>query len=153
MNTRLTIGAVARETGISPRTIRFYEAEGALPPPARTTSGYRSYSANDIRRLRLLRQARLLGLSLNEAGLFVAQAFSSDCCSFAPQLIERITTRRAAVRARIAELRAIERDLVALEHHVAHAECATRDGQRVENCDYCPMIDDEGGRCDSTECR
>ena len=52
MAAALTIGAVARETGLPVRTIRFYEAEGVLPAPARTASGYRAYSANDVRRLR-----------------------------------------------------------------------------------------------------
>jgi len=144
MNDQLTIGAVSRETGVPAKTIRFYEAEGALPAPPRTAAGYRVYSPIDVRRLRLLRNARMLGLSVAEAKELVEQAFASDCRTFAPQLVERIAARRAGVRRRITELRTLHRELVEFERHIAHAECASIAGQRVADCTYCPLIDEEG---------
>ena len=50
MAANLTIGAVARRTGVPVPTIRFYEAEGVIPAPARTAAGYRLYGTTDIRR-------------------------------------------------------------------------------------------------------
>ena len=64
MTDTLTIGEVSRCTGVPIKTIRFYEAEQVIPPPARTEAGYRLYTSADVRRLHLARQARLLGLVL-----------------------------------------------------------------------------------------
>ena len=143
----LTIGKVAQDTGVSIRTIRFYESEGVLPAPSRTKSGYRQYSTNDIRRLRLIRNARVLGLGLPEIRTLVAQAFSSECNSFAPQLRELIQAKREDVTQRIADLHELQRELDDLERHVSHAQCATEPGQLVAECGFCPLIDEEGGAC------
>jgi DNA-binding transcriptional MerR regulator len=148
MSEQVTIGAVSRETGVAIRTIRFYEAEGVLPPPSRTRSGYRVYSPNDVRRLRLVRNARLLGLGLPEIRALVDQAFASDCHSFAPQLGELIAKQRSEVSERIASLQTLRDELDELERHVMHAQCATEPGQLVSECGYCPLIDEEGDTCD-----
>ena len=147
MSDQITIGAVSRDTGVPVRTIRFYEAEGVVPAPARTSAGYRLYSANDVRRLRLVRNARLLGLGLPEIRDLVAQAFASDCVSFAPQLRELIEKQRAEITERIAALQALCGELDALERHVTHAERVAEPGQLVSECGFCPLID-EGGSCD-----
>jgi len=47
-------------------TVRYYEHEGLLEKPARTAAGYRQYSADAVRRLRFIRQAKELGFSLRE---------------------------------------------------------------------------------------
>ena len=46
----LTIGQLAQATGVSAKTIRYYEQTGILPAPERTEPRYRSYSEADIRR-------------------------------------------------------------------------------------------------------
>ena len=66
MQAHLTIGRIARDAGTGVETIRFYERQGLLAKPARTISGYRSYSPEVIRRLRFIRQAKALGFSLSE---------------------------------------------------------------------------------------
>lgn len=142
MTTQRSIGKVSQETGVAIRTIRFYEAEGVLPAPARTTAGYRVYSAVDVRRLRLIRNARALGLGLPAIRELVEQAFTSDCRSFAPQLVELIATKRADVTARMVELHDLKKELDELEQHVLHAACATEPGRQVVECEFCPMIDE-----------
>ena len=62
----LTIGKVARGAGLAIDTVRYYEREGLLQKPARTSSGYRQYSADAVTRLRFIRQAKELGFSLYE---------------------------------------------------------------------------------------
>ncbi len=62
----MKIGELARATGVTAKTIRFYEAEGLLPKPQRTYSGYRMYSLEDARRLEFIRKAKRLGLSLGD---------------------------------------------------------------------------------------
>src|SRR5262249_39715242 len=54
----LTIGQVAETTGVPPKTIRYYEAIGLVPPAPRTTTGYRQYDESAVDRLRFIRRAR-----------------------------------------------------------------------------------------------
>lgn len=63
----LTIGDLARRTGLSIPTIRFYEEKG-LVEPLRTTGNQRRYLRADIRRLSFVLIAQKLGLSLGEIG-------------------------------------------------------------------------------------
>ncbi|MFB7601012.1 MerR family transcriptional regulator [Streptomyces sp. NPDC056160] len=61
-----TIGELARATGLTVRTIRFWSDEGALPPVARSAGGYRLYDAASVARLELIRTLRELGLGLED---------------------------------------------------------------------------------------
>lgn len=70
----LDIGQAARLIGVSPATLRLYERRGLLPRAARSEAGYRKYSPDDLRRARLVRRARRLGLSMAQ----VAEALSAD---------------------------------------------------------------------------
>ena len=62
----MQIGEIAKRSGVSVQTVRFYERSGLLPEPERRESGYRNYSEQDLRRLRFIRQAKTLGFSLAE---------------------------------------------------------------------------------------
>src|ERR671924_304218 len=62
----LSIGKLAKAAKVSIHTIRFYEKSGLLPAPSRRPSGYREYSELDVLQLKLIREARLLGFSLEE---------------------------------------------------------------------------------------
>lgn len=62
----LTIGQVAKRTGIGVETVRFYEREGLLEEPARRPSGYRQFDERIVTRLRFIRRAKELGFTLNE---------------------------------------------------------------------------------------
>ncbi|MFQ5556561.1 MAG: heavy metal-responsive transcriptional regulator [Acidimicrobiales bacterium] len=62
----MRIGEVADSVGIDPPTIRFYEAEGVIPPPARDPNGYRDYHPTDVERLRFVVSARSIGLPLDD---------------------------------------------------------------------------------------
>ncbi|WP_406173620.1 MerR family transcriptional regulator [Streptomyces sp. NBC_00996] len=61
-----TIGELSRSTGLSVRTIRYWSDEGALPPVARSSGGYRLYDAASVARLELIRTLRELGLGLDD---------------------------------------------------------------------------------------
>ncbi|MEU4346079.1 MerR family transcriptional regulator [Streptomyces sp. NPDC023838] len=64
----MLIGEVARRSGVSARMLRHYESLGLVRPSGRTGSGYREYSAEDIRRIFQIESLRSLGLSLREIG-------------------------------------------------------------------------------------
>ncbi len=63
----LQIGEVAERTGVTQRTLRFYEEKGLLRPPTRMDGGFRLYSEDDVKRVEHIRRLQnLLGLSLAE---------------------------------------------------------------------------------------
>ncbi|WP_280871491.1 MerR family transcriptional regulator [Streptomyces sp. MJP52] len=64
----MLIGEVSRRSGVSARMLRHYESLGLVRPSDRTGSGYREYSAEDIRRIFHIESLRSLGLSLREIG-------------------------------------------------------------------------------------
>ena len=61
---RLSIGQLARFTGIPAKAIRYYESVGIFPPPDRSENGYRRYDQADVNPLILLRRLRLLSVPL-----------------------------------------------------------------------------------------
>jgi DNA-binding transcriptional MerR regulator len=65
--TLLRIQEVAAETGLTPRSIRYYEEIGLLEPAARSEGAYRLYDASDLERLRTIKELR------DEAGFSLAQ--------------------------------------------------------------------------------
>ena len=66
------IGDVADETGMTPRTIRYYEEVGLVEPAAHVTGANRRYDQEDVERLRLIKRLReVVGLSLAEVKTFL----------------------------------------------------------------------------------
>ncbi len=65
--TRYQIGEVAERTGVTQRTLRFYEEKGLLQPSERMQGGFRLYSEQDIERIQQIKKLQsLLGMSLAE---------------------------------------------------------------------------------------
>lgn len=63
----LQIGEVADRTGVTQRTLRFYEERGLLNPPCRLEGGFRLYSDEDVHRVEVIKRLQnLLGLTLAE---------------------------------------------------------------------------------------
>ncbi len=68
----MRIGELAELTGLSLRTIRFYEEVGVLAPAPRTKGGFRSFTDGDLQRLLLVRRMKPLGFSVEEMRALVA---------------------------------------------------------------------------------
>jgi DNA-binding transcriptional MerR regulator len=84
-----TIGEIARLSGLSVRRIRFYSDEGLLPPTARTESGYRVYSDEDLARLDLIGALRAAGVSLDAIGkILKRKLYLSDVLRLRLQALE-----------------------------------------------------------------
>jgi MerR family copper efflux transcriptional regulator len=105
----LAIGQLARAAGVTTPTIRYYEEIGLLPPARRSASGQRSYDSGDIERLTFIRRCRDFGFSIDEvrdlAGLSISA--EQDCTAVRDMARARLNE----VRARLAELRALETSL------------------------------------------
>lgn len=68
----LTIGRVARQTGVPAKTIRYYEETGLIPAATRAPNGYRVYAERSVELLRFVKRARDLGFSIREVGDLLA---------------------------------------------------------------------------------
>ena len=109
----MKIGEIAERVGTDAPTIRFYETEGVLPKPARTEAGYRSYTETDVDRLRFIKQARALGLSLAEIReIAAARDTGAPPCSYVRRLLSRQITD---TKQQISELKLLLCELEALE--------------------------------------
>lgn len=64
----MQIGEVAERTGLSLRTIRYYEEVGLVRPSSRSRGGFRLYSEADVDRLRLVKQMKPLEFTLEQMG-------------------------------------------------------------------------------------
>ena len=72
----MTVGTLARPAGVKIDTIRYYERRGLLPKPARTDSGYRTFTSASLERVRFIRQAQALGFTLMEVNQLLALRLS-----------------------------------------------------------------------------
>jgi DNA-binding transcriptional MerR regulator len=106
------IGQAAQQSGVSAANIRYYEKEGLLTHPTRTTARYRLYSEQDIAQLRFIRQLRSLDMTLDEVRTLLGLDLRSkrDCQTARDTIDEHI----GHVRTRLRELRALEKNLIEL---------------------------------------
>lgn len=72
----MNISDIAQLTGLTTKTIRFYEEKGVISPPCRAANGYRQYHAKHVDELHLIRRSRLVGFTLDESRELLA--FSRD---------------------------------------------------------------------------
>ncbi len=104
-----TIGALAKATGVTTPTIRYYEEIGLLPPARRTESGQRHYSEADVERLTFIKQCRDFGFSIERVRLLVELSVNPDRdCTEARDIAE---LHLDEVRIKLAELRSLETKL------------------------------------------
>ncbi|WP_338340046.1 MerR family transcriptional regulator [Xanthomonas euvesicatoria] len=106
MPAKITIGVLAKETGTNAETIRYYERIGLLATPVRESgNNYRSYSADDVKRLRFVRRGRELGFSIDQVRELLESAGHEerDCAA----VDELVTEQMQDIEARIRDLQAL----------------------------------------------
>lgn len=103
----MQIGEVSEQTGLSLRTIRYYEEVGLVTPSSRTIGGFRLYTETDVDRLRLVQRMKPLEFSLEKMKdvLQVLDGLESETGSEHEELISRLGTYRDAAGARVSALR------------------------------------------------
>lgn len=128
---RLQRAGLARLTGCNIETIRYYERIGIMPEPPRTRAGYRVYDTGHVSRLAFTLRARDLGFSIEETrGLLELVDGGDQTCA---EVKERTERHLADVRAKIADLRRIEK--------VLSATAAVCSGKDVPECAVLETLD------------
>ena len=86
----MEIHELEARTGVTAKTIRYYEQEGVLPPPRRKPNGYREYDVNDVERLKFVVGARQLDFSLDDIAEILALRDRREApCRFVLDLLEK----------------------------------------------------------------
>ncbi len=109
----MKIGELGRRVAVEPPTIRYYEAVGVLPEPARTEAGYRYYTPDDVDRLRFIKSARSLGIALDDIREILTLRQRGEApCSYVRGVIDR---QVEAVGVKLAELEDLSKELRRLQ--------------------------------------
>lgn len=129
----LRIGELAKKVDLNTQTIRYYERIGLLPEPDRTESGYRLYEEDDERRLRFIRNARNVGLTLGEVKEVLAfHERDEPPCAYVTEAIAR---RSAEVERQISELTKFKNELDRL-----YERARSEPLQEPESGSYCHIV-------------
>jgi MerR family transcriptional regulator, copper efflux regulator len=135
------IGEIAKELGLRPGTVRYYEVLHLLPTPRRSAGGYRLYDGESRQRLVFIANAKSLGLTLREIRQIITVRNSGrfPCDSVRTMLLDHVRS----IDQQIARLQVLKSDLQAIL-----SASRTRPGSREAVRDtVCPMIETvPGGR-------
>jgi DNA-binding transcriptional MerR regulator len=114
-----TISEVTEITGLSPRTVRYYEELGLLPGVRRRAGGRRVYGADEIERLRFIQRLKTLGLSLAEIKqLNAVYAIGGSTRAMLERLDQVLDARRGELDDRIEELMTLRDEIGRYQDHV-----------------------------------
>lgn len=121
----LTRGKLAQREGVNIATIRYYEKRGLLPPAPRSRSGYRIYAGDALRRLHFIRQAQVLGFTLDEIGELLSLRMQSGttCADIRQQARRKIQTVDGKIRDLQRIKQALTRLAVACQGEGPTSEC------------------------------
>ncbi|BEM12572.1 MULTISPECIES: Cu(I)-responsive transcriptional regulator [Serratia] len=132
----MNISDVAKKTGLTSKTIRFYEEKALITAPIRSDNGYRHYSARHVEELTLLRQARQVGFNLDECRELVA--LFNDPARHSADVKARTLQKVAEIEKHISELGNMRQRLLTLAE-----QCPGDEGAE------CPIINNLAGCCRS----
>jgi DNA-binding transcriptional MerR regulator len=133
--TSLKIGALAKLTGTTAPTIRYYEEIGLLPSAGRQSGNQRIYGEGDVRSLTFIRRCRAFGFSIDQVRELMALVRNPvSSCTDARDIAQ---THLETVRAKLTELKALERSMAAF---VTSCDASCRGGAGPD----CVILDDLG---------
>jgi DNA-binding transcriptional MerR regulator len=115
MESHLSIDEVARRTGLSPHTLRYYERIGLIAPVARAAGGQRRYAARDLAWIEFLLRLRTTHMTISQMQSFARLRGAGDAT---------VPARRQLLEAHLAdvlaEIDAMQRAAAALQDKIAH---------------------------------
>lgn len=138
MDSTFTIKQVADQVGLTTKTIRYYESFKIMSPAKRKDNKYREYTLDDVSRLRLIKQARALGLPLLQIKPLVKHCVDGNCDDLKTALISKIPEYMISVQQKITELQLLKNQFERL--NTALTSKTTKPATCSENC--CSTIDE-----------
>ncbi len=127
----MNIAEAARQAGLTPKAIRFYEAQGLLKP-VRAANGYRAFGEGDVHTLKFLKRARDLGFSVEECRALLALYHETDRSN---------AEVKALAEKRVREIDRRLADLTSIRDALANLAESCQGDSRQE----CPILDDLAG--------
>ncbi|PJG58021.1 Cu(I)-responsive transcriptional regulator [Aeromonas cavernicola] len=108
----MNISKVAKATGLTAKTIRYYESIGLITAPTRSDNGYRRYADSALRELRFIKRARETGFNLEECQELLAlyrdkQRTSAQVKKLAQEKIVDLRERIAGLQAMLSSLESL----------------------------------------------
>lgn len=127
----MKIGELAKQSGLSTHTLRFYEKSGLLKASGRSQSNYRIYTANDLETARFIKRARSIGFSMDEVATFLSirSDLPAHVCADAKALADN---KIGEIENQINELQ----NMVVALHRLSDACCGGN-----ESAEYCTIIE------------
>lgn len=126
---KMRIGEAAAHAGVSAKAVRLYERKGLIGPPERTAAGYRTYAPDDVATLQFIRQAKTVGLTLDDIKRIIdLQRDGQQPCSTVIELLDR---RIADIDTKLADLGVLRDSLSDARHH---ADTVVRSRTNVVVC-------------------
>jgi MerR family mercuric resistance operon transcriptional regulator len=134
----ITIGVLAKQAGVGVETVRFYERKGLITQPPKF-SGYRHYSNDDVKRIRVIKKAQKNGFTLEEIKDFL----SFDTCSDESRLSirQKSQDKITEIKQKIVELNSV---LHALERF--SNTCGT-DHENNQDCHFLDCFNNDWECC------
>jgi DNA-binding transcriptional MerR regulator len=149
----LKVGEAARLTGLPVKTLHHYEERGLAEPAGRTETGYRLYGEEEVARLKFIKRAKLLGLTLQEIRELVGMAAECNQGEIMPRLEEILEEKLEETKRRMRELAAFKENLLYYRERLVEVD-------PEESCDletsFCGCLDaatGEGGTVGSEDAK
>jgi len=141
------IGEIARLSGLSVKTVRYYERRGLLEQPSRTEGGYRLYGQEEVARIRFIQRAKLLGLTLEEIRELVELAARCNEGEIVPRLEEVLEAKLEETERKMAELAALRQNLLYYRERAEALKDCVPTNRYCEDVSFCGCLEavTEGG--------
>ena len=138
----MLIRELAKQTGLTTTTIRYYESIGLIPSPQRAENNYRQYTREDAEKLRFIASARSLGFSLDDITEFLGAR--DDGLLPCQRALDSLDGHLTEIDRRIADLLALRETLIAIRQE---AKALPQDKAKSEQCVcYLLTIDHQSGQ-------
>lgn len=114
MDVEFRLGELARRSGVSQRTVRYYADRGLIRAARRSAGGYRLFDESGLGQLRFIRRLQGLGLTLRELQQLLRAAERQSCGDSSAAVRRRLEVHLAIVEERAAELDRVRHELASL---------------------------------------
>ena len=119
-NQIITIGDLAKSTGLTTRTLRYWEEVGIIESEERADGANRGYSPYYVRRIKFIMKLKELGLTIKEMqDLYVAYGEAKQTDKMIPRLIAILDKHTHMVDEKVARLHSLRKDIVEYRQRMA----------------------------------